>query len=71
MAKPIKTTLYGIWCPLPGSLIAPSIRVGRRACIKEYTAWYTARTKPRLTWAQLYRWGWRCVPVAISFNEPQ
>lgn len=71
MPKKIKTTLWGIWCPSPGVLGSTSLRTTRRAAIKDYTAWYSKGTKPRLKWSQLYRWGWRCLPVAISFNTPR
>lgn len=71
MVKKITTTLYGIWCPSPGVLGSTSLRTTRRACIKDYMAWYGVGTKPRLRWAQLYRWGWRTVPVEISFNKPR
>lgn len=65
-----KAKVWGIWVPMPGVLPLPTLRTTRRACIKEYTAFYTARTRPKLTWATLYRWGWRCIPVTVSFKKP-
>lgn len=71
-ARVLETTkVWGIWVPMPGVLPLKSLRTTRRASIKEYTAFYTARTRPKLTWAQLYRWGWRCIPVTVSFNKPR
>lgn len=62
--------VWGIWVPMSGVLPLITLRTNRRACIKEYTAFYTARTRPKLTWATLYRWGWRCIPVTVAFKNP-
>ena len=70
MKKKLTTRIWAIWIPSPGFLDAQSFRASRRNCIREYTAFYTRNTKPRLTWRQLYSWGWRCVPVTISFKAP-
>lgn len=70
MASKAKAKVWGIWVPMPGVVTLPSLRTTRSVCIKEYTAYYTARTRPKLTWATLYRWGWRCIQVDVSFKKP-
>lgn len=69
MAKTTKVKVWGIYVPMPGVVPLATLRTKRNVCIKEYTAFYTARTRPKLTWAKLRRWGWRCIPVNVSFSE--
>lgn len=69
--KLTRAKVWGIWVPNPGVLDLHTQRVTRRRCIKDYMAWYGAGTKPRLKWSQLRRWGWRCLPVTVSFNKPR
>lgn len=71
MTRLVKTRVWGIWVPNPAVLDLRTQRVARRTCIKDYMAWYGKGSKPRLKWSQLYRWGWRCLPVTITFNKPQ
>lgn len=66
-----KAKVWGIWVPNPGVLPLPTLRTKRRDCIKEYMTFYAKGTRPRLTWAKLYSWGWRCIPVTVSFNKPR
>lgn len=71
MPAKTKTKIWGIYVPNPGVVPLATFRTKRSACIKEYTEFYTARARPKLTWAILYKWGWRCIPVEVSFTEPR
>lgn len=65
-----KVKVWGIWVPNPGVLPLATLRTNRRDCIRAYTKFYTGRSRPKLTWAKLYRWGWRCIPVTVTFQKP-
>lgn len=70
MPRSESVKVWGIWVPMEKALVLNTMRVTRRAAIKDYTKFYSGKRRPKFAWAQLYRWGWRCLPVVVSFNKP-
>lgn len=66
MPKQIKARCWAI-LSRDGNLSAASVRVSKRSCIRDYM---DHPGNAGQTWAKLKRWGWDCIPVALSFNQP-
>jgi hypothetical protein len=49
------------------NLVSSSIRVSKRFCIQDYVR---LAGNEGHSWRELYGWGWRCIPVTISFTPP-
>lgn len=45
-----------------GEIALPTIRSGQRRCIREYM---DSPGNAKVTWRELKRWGWSCVPLSL------